>query len=196
VVQHALNHTASPKCIGRAPITAHTQQPAGSALCAYRTDEGVKEISPRLLAQWRESHWLELAAVRDALHRDVAAVAHTKRAKERDHRNAQPKARAIQLDIGDSVLVDSVSRRRSKLQIRWLGPRRVVQAATDWVFVVEDLRDGKESTHHVSRLKQFAAKDLLVTQDLLDHVAYVEGGHIVEELRNCRFDKAQKHSSN
>jgi hypothetical protein len=32
-----------------------------------------------------------------------------------------------------------------------------------------------------------------VTQDLLDHVAYVEGGHIVEELRDCRFDKTQKH---
>jgi hypothetical protein len=32
----------------------------------------------------------------------------------------------------------------------------------------------------------------LVTQDLLDHIAYVEGGHIVEELRDCRFDKAQK----
>jgi hypothetical protein len=45
----------------------------------------------------------------------------------------------------------------------------------------------------MSRLKRFAAKDLLAAQDLLDHVAYVEGGHIVEELRDCRFDKAQKH---
>jgi hypothetical protein len=58
--------------------------------------------------------------------------------------------------------------------------------------VVEALRDSKQSTHHVSRLKLFAAKDLLVTQDLLDHLAYVEGGHIVEELRDCRFDKAHK----
>jgi hypothetical protein len=33
----------------------------------------------------------------------------------------------------------------------------------------------------------------LVTRDLLDHVAYVQGGHIVEELRDCRFNKAQKH---
>ncbi len=193
VVQHALNHTQSSKCNGRAPITAHTQLPAGNALSAYRTDEGVAEISPRLLAQWRESHWRELAAARDALHRDVAAVANTKRAKERDRRNAQPTVKAIHLDVGDYFLVGSVSRRRSKLQIRWLGPRRIVQAITDWIFVVEDLRNGKQSTHHVSRLKLFAAKDLLVTQDLLDHVAYVEGGHIVEELRDCRFDKVQKH---
>jgi hypothetical protein len=102
------------------------------------------------------------------------------------------KARAIHLDVGDYVLVGSVSRRRLKLQVRWLGPRRVVQTITDWIFVVEDLRDGKQPTHHVSRMKRFADKDLLVTQDLLDHVVYVEGGHIVKELRDCRFDKAQK----
>ena len=195
VVQHALNHTPSPKCNGRAPITAHTQLPAGNALSAYRTKEGVEEIDPHVLAQWRESHWKELAAARDALHRDVNTAANTKRAKERARRNAQPKAKAIQLDVGDYVLVGSVSRRRSKLQIRWLGPHRVVQAITDWIFVVEDLRDSKQSTHHVSRLKLFAAKDLLVTQDLLDHVAYVEGGHIVEELRDCRFDKTHKQPS-
>jgi hypothetical protein len=193
VVQHALNHTPSPRCSDRAPITAHTQQPPGNALSAYRTTEGISEISSSLLEQWRESHWKELAAARDALHRDVAAVAIAKRAKERDRRNAQPKAMVIQLDVGDYVLVGSVSRHRSKLQIRWLGPRRVVQAITDWNFVVEDLQDGKQSTHHVSRMKLFAAKDLLVTQDLLDHVAYVEGGQIVEELHDCRFDKAQKH---
>ena len=31
-----------------------------------------------------------------------------------------------------------------------------------------------------------------VTQDLLDHVAYVEGGHLVEELRDCRFNRTTK----
>jgi hypothetical protein len=150
VVQHALNHTSSPKCNDRAPITAHTQQPPANALSAYRTTEGIAEISFSLLEQWRESHWKELAAARDAPDHDVAAVSTAKRAKERHRRNAQPKARVIQLDVGDYVLVGSVSRRRSKLQIRWLGPHRVVQAIADWVFVVEDLRDSKQSTHHVS----------------------------------------------
>ncbi len=164
--------------------------PAGNALSAYRTDEDVHKIPPHLLKQWRKSHWQELAAARNVLHRDIATVANTKRAKERARRNAQSKARAIQLDVGDYVLVGRVSRRRSKLQIRWLGPRRVVRAITDWIFVVEDLRDGKHSTHHVSRVKLFAAKVLLVAQDPLDHVAFVEGGHIVEELCDCHFDKA------
>ncbi len=46
VVQHALSHTPSPKCNGRALITAHTQQPTGNALSAYRTDEGVEKSPP------------------------------------------------------------------------------------------------------------------------------------------------------
>jgi hypothetical protein len=120
-------------------------------------------------------------------------VANTKRTKERNHRSVQSKARAIQLDVGDCVLVGSVSRHRSKLQIRWLGRPCGRQAITDWIFVVEDLLEGKQSTHHVSRLKLFATKNLLATQDFLDHVAYFEGGYIVEELHDCRFDKAQKH---
>ncbi len=174
VVQHVLNHTPSPKCNGRAPITAHTQQPPRNALSAYRTKEGIAEISPSLLEQWRESRWKELATARDALHRDVAAVATAKRAKERDRRNAQPKVRVIQLDVGDYVLVGNVSRLRSKLQIRWLGPRRVIQAITDWSFVVEDLRDGKQSTHHVLRSSNSAKF----------HVTTSESTHLL--LRSAR----------
>jgi hypothetical protein len=142
VVQHALNHTPSSKCNGRAPITAHTQQPPGNALSAYGTEEDIAEISPSLLEQWRESHWKELAAARDALHRDVAVIAAAKRASGTAATSRRRPGSS--LDVGDYVLVGSVSRRRSKLQIRWLGPRRVVQAITDWIFVVEDLRDGKQ----------------------------------------------------
>ena len=189
MVQHALNHTPCSKCNGRAPITVHTQLPAGNALCAYHTSGSVEEATPAQLEQWRRSIWKDLAAARDQMHREVTSAANTKRVKERDRRNAHPRVRSIHLDIGDYVLVGAVSRRRSKLQIRWLGPRRVVQALTDWLFVVEDLRDGSLSEHHISRLKYFSACDLQVTQALLDHVAYVEGGHIVEELRDCKFDK-------
>jgi hypothetical protein len=79
-----------------------------------------------------------------------------------------------------------VSRRRSKLQIRWLSPRRVVLAFTDSILIVEDLRNDKPSTHEVRRLKLFTAKDLVATQDLLSHVAYVEGGRILVWLATER----------
>jgi len=80
----------------------------------------------------------------------------------------------------------------NKLQVQWLGPRRITEVVSDWVFIVEDLRDGALSTHHASRLKFFAAKDLLVTQELKDHIAYVEGGHLLEEMLGCRYDRATK----
>ena len=79
-----------------------------------------------------------------------------------------------------------------KLTIQWLGPRRIIEALSDWVYLVEDLRDRRRTIHHISRLKLFATADLLVTQDLLDHVAYVEGGHIVEALIDCKYNRQAK----
>ncbi len=78
----------------------------------------------------------------------------------------------------------------NKATINWLGPRRIVSALSDWVFRVGDLRNGSETTHHVSRLKLFAGVG--VTQPLLDHIAYVQGGHLVEELLDCRYSRARK----
>ena len=66
----------------------------------------------------------------------MSAVSITKRTKEQGRRNVQARVRQIHLSVGDYVLVGSLTRRQSKLKIRWLGPRRVVQTITDWVFVV------------------------------------------------------------
>ncbi|ETV70715.1 hypothetical protein H257_13812 [Aphanomyces astaci] len=76
-----------------------------------------------------------------------------------------------------------------KRQVQWLGPRRIVTMVRDWVYRVEGLRNGAVATHHASRLKFFAARDMLVTQALTDHIAYVEGGHLVECFLDCRFDR-------
>ncbi|CAK4347098.1 unnamed protein product, partial [Aphanomyces euteiches] len=118
---------------------------------------------------------------RDELHRGVALQAKSKRDRERNRRNAKKGVKKIQFDI---VLVGAVTQANNKLQVQWLGPRRIVNAISDWVFCVEDLRDGSLSTHHASRLKKFTAKDLNVSQALLDHIAYVEGGYLVEDLRD------------
>jgi hypothetical protein len=83
-------------------------------------------------------------------------------------------------------------RSETKATINWPGPRRIVSTLSDWVLRVEDLRNGSETTHHVSRLKLFAGADMGVTQPLLDHIAYVEGGHLVEELLDYRYSRARK----
>ncbi|KAH9118412.1 hypothetical protein LEN26_012113, partial [Aphanomyces euteiches] len=193
LVMLSLNHTPSSKLSGRAPITAMTQLPAGNALSAYTVDEEVVEITADQLAEWRSKIFVELAEARDNLHRELADGAAKKRDKERKRNNKDKRRREIRLAVGDYVLVGKVATTfAKKLQVQWLGPRRIVEALSDWVFVVEDLRDKQQTTHHASRLKIFAPSSLNVTQDLLDHIAYVEGGHIVETLLDCKFDRDSK----
>lgn len=47
--------------------------------------------------------------------------------------------------------------RKGGLQFKWLGPRRVVDAKTEWVFVVKDLITEKLETVHASRLLLYRA---------------------------------------
>ncbi|ETW06561.1 hypothetical protein H310_02778 [Aphanomyces invadans] len=170
-----------------------TQLPMGNALSAFRNDARIVEIEAEVLDRWRIEHFAGLAQARDKLHRDVVSTADAKRKAERDRRNGKRNVRRVQLDVGDYVLIGKVSQAFGpKLQVTWLGPRRIIQALSDWVFIVEDLRDGAVSEHHVSRLKLYAVRDSNVTQDLLDHVAYVEGGHLVQELRDAKFDRSDK----
>jgi len=194
LVQHALNHTPSAKLgNGRAPITVMTMLPPGHALSAYRVAEVVHEVPEDVLDRLREDAFEKLAAARDQLHRAAGDVGNTRRKNERGRVNAKNKNHQCFFTLGDYVLVGKVSMAfANKLQVQWLGPRRITEVVSDWVFIVEDLRDGALSTHHASRLKFFAAKDLLVTQDLKDHIAYVEGGHLLEEMLGCRYDRATK----
>ncbi|CAK4709279.1 unnamed protein product [Aphanomyces euteiches] len=145
----SLNHTPSSKLSGRAPITAMTQLPAGNALSAYTVDEEVVEITADQLAEWRTKIFVELAEARDNLHRELADGAAKKRDKERKRNNKDKRRREIRLAVGDYVLVGKVATTfAKKLQVKWLGPRRIVEALSDWVFVVEDLRDKQQTTHH------------------------------------------------
>ncbi|KAH9092351.1 hypothetical protein LEN26_018494 [Aphanomyces euteiches] len=193
VVQHALNHTPCSKLNGIAPITAMTQLEPSNSLNAFLDDDSVKEITHEQLAHWRESLFTDLANARDNLHHQLAAVAASKRDKERLRRNKKHQIQDIRLSVGDYVLVGKVTQSfAAKLQVQWLGPRRIVDTLSDWIYHVEDLRDKTRTIHHASRLKLFAAADLNVTQDLLDHIAYVEGGHLVERFIDCRFDRPKK----
>ncbi|KAH9089361.1 hypothetical protein LEN26_019240 [Aphanomyces euteiches] len=193
IVQHALNHTPCAKNGGIAPITAMTQLPAGNALSAYKRGEEVVDISEETLSTWRKGVWRDLADARDKLHRRLADVASTKRARERARRNKKSNVRRAYFEVGDYVLVGKISGGiGNKLAVTWLGPRRIIRSHSDWVFDVEDLRNGVVRQHHVSRMKPYAAKDAAVTQDLIDHIAFVDGGHEVEEFVDCKFDRSTK----
>ncbi|KAE9339584.1 hypothetical protein PF008_g11502 [Phytophthora fragariae] len=98
-----------------------------------------------------------------------------------------------QFAIGDYVLYADVwNHRRSKLRVKWCGPARVVDTSSNWVFTIENLLTGESRVAHASRLNFYADSDLGVTEDLLAHVAHNSEGHVVEELREARYDKTAK----
>eukprot|EP00644_Phytophthora_capsici_P010648 jgi/Phyca11/104288/e_gw1.9.845.1 len=98
-----------------------------------------------------------------------------------------------QFQIGDYVLYADVwNHRRSKLRVKWCGPARVVDTSSNWVFNIENLLSGEIREAHASRLKFYADSSLGVTADLLEHVAHNSEGHVVEELREARYEKATK----
>jgi hypothetical protein len=62
----------------------------------------------------------------------------------------------------------------NKLSLKWRGPKRVLEAISDYVFIVEDLGTGHSTTVHGSRLRFYHDASLDVTADLLAQVAHNE----------------------
>jgi hypothetical protein len=121
------------------------------------------------LKEWCATIFAELASACHQLHRQVAE-GQERREAERRRRNKIANVKQAHLSVGDYVLVGRV-----------VGP--IGNKGYDKL---------SETTHHVSRLKLFAGADMGVTQPLLDHIAYVEGGHLVEELLDYRYSRARK----
>lgn len=68
-----------------------------------------------------------------------------------------------------------------KLSLQWRGPKRVVKAINDYVYQVEDLRDGTLEEAHISRLN-FYHDPSLDTEAIMSHVITSETGMVVQGL--------------
>ena len=68
--------------------------------------------------------------------------------------NGRTHVRARNCDIGDYVLWDTSQRGGlPKLSLKWKGPYKVIQALSDFPFVIRDLRNNKKKTVHGTILK-------------------------------------------
>jgi hypothetical protein len=109
-------------------------------------------------------------------HDRVASYAAT---HSRSRPPSHPRAVPARFQVGDWVLVARVNdHRRSKLALKWIGPRQVVGYCHDsqhLVFVVKDIISGAVDNVHASRLRFFSSKDLNITTLLKDYVA-AQGG--------------------
>ena len=149
--------------------------------------------------QWLEEAGLKEVpdgpAIRAAYEKAAAALqanwlrvndAHDRRAAQ--NKAARVKAGAKHTEdfaVGDYVLV-RVAVPRNKLRVKWLGPMRVVDTVHDRVWILEDLLTKKRQTVHGQRLMKYADRQLQVTEDLCNQIAY-DDVFQVEKFINWRI---------
>ena len=64
---------------------------------------------------------------------------------------------------------------RPKLSLKWTGPFRVTRVLSNFLYELEDLRNGLKEVVHGSRVKFFRNKDYEVTEECLNQLAYQDG---------------------
>ena len=184
VVQATLNATSSVGRGNRSPFEImFGEQPPHPLDAVLGVDFGLDEEDDGITPS--EAVAQHCTGLSEALEAMIPAV---QAAQDRRHQHNATRAEnrpPPDFELGDFVLVLAQGRRH-KLQMRWLGPRRVVDTVSEFVYVVEDILTQKRTCVHVSRLKRYADGDLNITVDVRDQVAYDEQGLCVEAIQRWK----------
>ncbi len=195
VVQAALNNSLSERLGNRCPLTVFTGHPQDTPLTAITQKVGdrteVHSLGKIRHAQ-RESIHALLSSL-DDMHKDVADKSSRKRKSAVESLNRKTNVRSINFTEGDFVLRGIKSNEQTKKPaLKWLGPYRVVECRSDYVFVIESLLDGTKEESHGRRLKFFRNSDFNVTEELLNHLSYQKGELlVVHEFLDIRRRRGQ-----
>ncbi|EGZ22213.1 hypothetical protein PHYSODRAFT_314006 [Phytophthora sojae] len=172
---------------GISPLTAFTGLPGTSQLRAVVGPTSVPSIDEATLQRHRQQTLVATRNALDTIHRAATATSDKRNTQHRQRRAQQQHVSLPRFEIGDFVLAAGVLSRRNKLALNWSGPKRVVASLNDFTFEVQDLTALFYITvHHASRLQFYRDSQRGVTQDLLDHVHYATGGHLVDKLLEVR----------
>lgn len=179
VIQSALNNAPSPQRNNVSPITAFNGMEPSAPVNTFLRIETAKTMTIDEIVRERAIHVDELTKRMSDLHPVVHDALQENRARIR---NATSKGTLPNFSEGDFVLVAREDfTAGEKLSLRWRGPRRVVKALSNYVFEVEDLRNGQCESIHGSRLK-FYRDSSLNTEAIMSHVLQSETGMEVQRL--------------
>ena len=170
--------------------------PPISAFC------GFQRFNPLALivsdeAQMQNVDWDKpsLSKVRDRLLDSIAEMhVRVKDDRERERlaalRRTDPTARvAANFGVGDFVLYTVVAPAgRDKLQARKLGPARIVEVRSEWVYLVENLITGEVKEMHAQRLEFYHDASLNVTKELREHLKYNMRAYEIDKLLDARIN--------
>ena len=184
IVQSALNNTILERLGNRCPLTAFTGLPQDTPLksITHRIDDVVQVLSCKDLRETQKQNISSLLSALDQMHKEVSIRSSKKRQAAVESHNRKTNIRPINFSEGDYVLRGIVQRESSrKPSLKWHGPFRVVECRSNYIFVIENLLTSKREEVHGRRLKFFRNKDFMVTEELLDHLAYQHGELLVIE---------------
>lgn len=179
LVQSALNNAPSPQRGNIPPLTAFTGLNPTPPISTFIRTSTCATVALSELQRERALNISILQSKMADLHPIVQGSVQSGREKTRKtmSRGVLPK-----FSEGDFVLVarDDFTA-GEKLSLRWRGPRRVIKALSDYVYQVEDLRNGLLENVHGSRLK-FYHDASLDTKAIMSHVVASETGMPVQRL--------------
>lgn len=179
VIQSALNNAPSPSRNNVPQVTAFLGKEATPPISTFLRTATVSSITVTAIQQKPCINIAELKLKCTELHPVVQD------ALERNREHSRTRASRGQLanfSKGDFVLV---AREEffgcGKIALRWRGPRRIVQALSDYVYQVEDLRNVSVDENDASGLK-FYHDASLGTEAIMFHVLSSQTGMPVVRL--------------
>lgn len=182
IVQYALNNSIAERLGNKCPLTVFSGLPQDTPLRSItHSDLGsVVLCSIAEVNQSRMDHIQRLQSTLVSMHKEVSSISDKKRKSAVNSHNRKTNIRAINFSEGDFVSKGTLQReRRRKPSLRWLGPLRVIECKSDYIFLVEDLITGERQEIHGRRLKVFRNKSFEITAKITEHLSYQQGELLV-----------------
>lgn len=179
IVQSALTNTRSRHRGNHAPTTSFTGLPPSAPIQIFiRPDSGTRTIAKDIPIK----RCLDIEQVQQQfndLHPVISNVLAANRKRSRDAAEREHLANFTERNF--VLLARETFYIGEKLCLRWQGPHRVLKAVNDYVYFVEDQRNGRIQEDHATRL-DFNSDFFLDTKAILPQVISSESGMQVQKL--------------
>lgn len=187
VVQAVMNQTPSKLLGGYSPLEVFTGHKPTSVMDVIVQSGGVFPVRKARLTMD------EVVKKVEKVRESFASVTETVAAVYKRGKRELPGERPIDFGVGDYVLVsrDRHPASSEKVAPTWLGPARVVEHVSPYVYKVQYLTDNATIPVHAQFLKRFADSDLTVTPQLKEYAAHGGSAPVIASVLGHRLENAQ-----
>jgi Chromo (CHRromatin Organisation MOdifier) domain len=181
LVQSALNNSPSSRLQNKTPMHVFTEHSETTPLAlALKGGEEIEVATVEFIKVQKLVEVGKTSEVMAEIHRQVAIKSTKSRLQAIDQLNEHTHVHTPNFAVGDFVLVaDPVKQGKSKLQVKWKGPRRIVGVESEFVYLVENMTTKDVKAAHATRMRFYKDKSLNMTEELKqaaehnDHQLYV-----------------------